>query len=169
MPIKTTQEKYLHELGDIYDAESRFLKAQQEMVQQATDPQLKSGIQQHIEETQQQIKTLEQVFQLLGERAKAEACKAAQGIVAEGQQNMKDAGTDEIRDCLIGSTAAKVEHYEISSYRGLIVGAELMGKQEVVQLLRQNLQQEEQTAQRLESNAPKLLQKAMQAEGAAAR
>jgi ferritin-like metal-binding protein YciE len=164
MPIKTTKEKYLHELGDIYDAETRFLKGQQEMLQQASDPQLKQMIQQHITESQQQAQNLQQAFQLLGAPAKAEQCQAAQGLVAEAQSNLQEAGTDAIRDCLIGAAAAKVEHYEIASYRGLIVGAQQMGQQELVTLLQQNLQQEEQTAQKIEQSAPQLLKKAMQAE-----
>ena len=164
MAITTTQEKYLHELGDIYDAENRFLKGQREMLQAATDATLKAGIEQHIAESEQQVANLEQVFQLLGEKAKAEPCDAAKGIVTEGQKNLKEAGTDEIRDCLIGSSLMKVEHYEIVSYRGLVLGAEQMGNKEAAALLAQNLKQEEQTAAKLEQNAPKLLKKAMQAE-----
>jgi len=164
MAIKTTQEKFLHELGDIYDAENRFLKAQQEMLKAATDATLKEGIEKHIAESEQQVANLEQVFELLGEKAKGEPCDAAKGIVTEGQKNLKEAGTDEIRDCLIGSSLTKVEHYEIVSYTGLIVGAEAMGNKEAVILLQKNLRQEEQTAQKLEKNAPKLLKQAMQAE-----
>jgi ferritin-like metal-binding protein YciE len=164
MAIKTTQEKYLHELGDIYDAENRFLKGQQEMLKAATDSTLKAGIEKHIAESEQQITNLEQVFQLLGEKAKAEPCDAAKGIVTEGQKNLKEAGTDQIRDCLIGTSLTKVEHYEIVSYRGLIIGAQEMGNKDVVALLQQNLQQEEQTAAQLEKNAPKLLKQAVQAE-----
>jgi ferritin-like metal-binding protein YciE len=164
MAITTTQEKFLHELGDIYDAENRFLKAQQAMLKSATDATLREGIEQHIAESEQQVANLEQVFELLGEKAKGEPCDAAKGIVTEGQKNLKEAGTDEIRDCLIGSSLTKVEHYEIVSYTGLIVGAEAMGNKEAVTLLQQNLRQEEQTAQKLEKNAPKLLKQAMQAE-----
>jgi len=164
MAIKTTQEKYLHELGDIYDAENRFLKGQQEMLQAATDATLQAGIERHIAESEQQVKNLEQVFQLLGEQAKAEPCDAAKGIVTEGQKNLKEAGTDQIRDCLIGTSLTKVEHYEIVSYRGLILGAQALGNKDVVALLQQNLEQEEQTAKQLEQHAPKLLKQAIQAE-----
>lgn len=164
MAIKTTQEKFFHELGDIYDAEHRFLKGQQEMLKAATNATLKSGIERHIAESEQQVKNLEQVFQLLGEKAKAVPCEASQGIVKEAQEGIKEAGSPEIRDCLIGSSAQKVEHYEIVSYKGLILGAEQMGNKEVVALLQQNLQQEEKTAQLLEQNAPKLLKQAVQAE-----
>jgi ferritin-like metal-binding protein YciE len=165
MSVTTTQDLYLDELGDIYDAEHRFLKGQQQMVQQASDPQLKSAIQLHIEQTQQQIANLDQVFQLLGQQPKGATCNAAQGLVTEAQKTMGEAGTDAIRDCSIDGAVAKVEHYEIASYRGLIAGAQVMGKQDIVSLLRQNLDQEEQTAQKAEQSMPQLLQKAMQQTG----
>ncbi len=165
MTINTTQEKFTHELGDIYDAEHRFLKGQEEMLAQATDPQLQGMIKQHMQQTQGHITNLDQAFKILGAPAKAEKCDAAAGLVTEAQKTLKEAGTPEIRDCLIGGAAAKVEHYEIASYRGLITGAQLMGQQEVMALLQKNLQQEEQTAQLIEQSAPTLLQKAMKAEG----
>ncbi len=164
MPIQSIQEKFTHELGDIYDAEQQFLKGMQQMQQQATEPQLQQMLQQHITETEQQVKNLEQVFGQLGQQPQTEPCQAARGLLAEAQKTMKEAGTNEIRDCLIAGAAAKNEHYEIASYRGLLVGAKQMGQQQIVQLLQQNLQQEEQTAQKIEQSAPQLLQKAMQAE-----
>ena len=48
---------------------------------------------------------------------------------------------------------------------GHSAGAQLMGKQDIVSLLRQNLDQEEQTAQKAEQSMPQLLQKAMQQTG----
>ena len=164
MAIKNLQEKFMHELGDIYDAENRFLKGQQEMLANATDPQLQQMLQQHATETQQQIANLDQVFSILGAKPKAVPCEAAKGLVKEAQEVMQEAKAETLRDCFIGGAATKVEHYEIASYRGLITGAEQMGQQQVVKLLQQNLGQEEKTAKMLEQSAPKLLQTAMQAE-----
>jgi ferritin-like metal-binding protein YciE len=169
MPIKTLDEKFMHELSDIYDAEHRFLEAQQEMMKQAKASELKQMVNEHIGQTHQQIKNLEQVFELLGERAKRVKCDGAAGIVSEGEKGLKEAkDAPEIRDCLIAGSASKVEHYEISSYRGLIEGAQLMGQQEIVKLLQENLKQEEQTAKKIEASAPKLLQKAMNSRAAGA-
>jgi ferritin-like metal-binding protein YciE len=165
MTIQSTQEKFQHELGDIYDAEHRFLKGQREMLKKATDPRLQQGIQEHIQQSEQQVQNLEQVFSILGQQPKGVKCDAAAGIVTEAQKSMGEAGNDALCDCIIDGAAAKVEHYEIASYRGLITGAQLMGQQQIVQLLQQNLQQEEQTAQKLESMAGQLLQVAMQQEG----
>jgi ferritin-like metal-binding protein YciE len=49
----------------------------------------------------------------------------------------------------------------MGSYRGLVSAAQQMGQDEIVNLLQQNLQQEEQTAQIAEQSAPELLQKVM--------
>jgi len=169
MAIYTLNEKFVHGLRDIYDAEHQFLEAQQQMVQQATDASLKTNITTHIKQTQQQITKLEQAFQLLGQEAKRQPCDAAKGLVTEGQKSMKEAaGVPALLDCVINGAAGKVEHYEIASYRGLIAGAELMGQEQVVALLRENLSQEEQTAQLVEQSEPTLLRKALQQEGQAA-
>jgi ferritin-like metal-binding protein YciE len=164
MAITTVSEKYLHEMGDIYDAENQFLEAQQEALAKATDSVLKQGIEHHIAETQEQIQNLEHVYELLGQKAERVTCEAARGIVREYQENMQEAGTDPIRDCLIGGSLSRMEHYEIAGYRSLIVGAQQMGQEDIERLLQQNLQQEEQNAQKIEENAPMLIKKALQAE-----
>jgi len=169
MAISTMQDLMLDQLGDVYDAEHRFLKGQQEMVQNATDQQLKSGIQLHIEQTQGHIQNLEQVFSLMGQQPKGVTCEASQGLVSEAKKDMQGAGSDSIRDVLIDGAALRVEHYEIAAYTALIAGARLMGQQQAVSLLQQNLQQEQQTAQKLEQMTTTLLQAAMQSTGANAQ
>lgn len=162
MAIKNLEEKMLHEVCDIYDAEHQFLEAQQQMIQKANDGQVKSMLQEHIQQTEQQIRNLEQVFQSLGQQPKREKCAAAAGLVSEGQKLLKEVeGNRQLIDLAIAGSQSKVEHYEIASYRGLITGAQQMGQQEIVTLLQQNLQQEEQTAQKVEQSTPQLVQQAM--------
>ena len=169
MAIKTFDEKFTHELGDIYDAEHRFLDAQQEMLAQATDSKLQSMIQAHIGETEEQINNLEQVYKLLGQKAKREKCDAAAGLVTEGQKAMKEASeVPEILDCVIAGSAARVEHYEMANYRGLVMAAELMGNKDVLKLLKDNLKQEEQNAKKIEDSTPALLQKSLKSQAAGA-
>ena len=73
--------------------------------------------------------------------------------MSQAQQNMQAAENEAIRDCIIVASVIKVEHFEMASYRGLITGAQQMGQNEVVNLLSENMQQEEQTAQ-MPSRAP---------------
>ncbi len=164
MPLANAHEVFLHDLGDVYDAEHRFLEGQQEMVQEATDQTLRSAIQEHIEQTQQQIQNLEQVFTELGEEPRRETCDASMGLVREAQKDIEEAENEAACDAVINTAVAKVEHYEIASYRNLITAAELMGHNEAINLLNENLQQEEQTAQTAEQSAYELLQKAQEQE-----
>jgi len=159
--LTTLEEKLHHDLGDIYDAEHRFLAAQKELLSAATDRDLKKMIKTHIAQTEVQVERLEQGYETLGLKAKRIKCAAAAGLVKEGQDGVEDSEENaKVRDCVIAGAAAKVEHYEISSYRGLIASAEVMGQSELVEIFRANLAEEEQTAATIESSATALIQKA---------
>lgn len=164
MPITNTQELFLHELAEIYDAEHRFLEGQAVMVNRATDDELQSSIRNHILQTRQHIGNLEQAFRELGEESRRETNEVAQGLVSQAQTSVQEAESDALRDCTIDAAVIKVEHFEIASYRSLVTGAQLMRQSKVVDLLNANLEQEEETAQIAEQSAEKLLQKAMEAE-----
>ena len=162
MPIANMQELFLHELAEIYDAEHTIVFGLQAMDQGASDENLRSAIQNHLEQTRGHIQNLEQVFNHLGQEPYRETNEIAQGAAKELQKGLGEAHqSPELVDCVIISAAIKVEHFEIASYRGLITGAEQMGQQEVVNLLKQNLQEEEQTALIAEQRASGLIQKAM--------
>jgi ferritin-like metal-binding protein YciE len=161
MSMKTLNDKFVHDLGDIYDAEHRFLEAQQQMHEMANARELKTMIKEHIAQTEQQIANLEQAYEMVGMKPKRVKCDAAAGLVIEGEKGMKEAKDNPaVLDVVIASAAAKVEHYEIASYRGLIAECQQMGQNDLCGIFEQNLAQEEQTAQKVESSMPMMLQKA---------
>lgn len=168
MAIKTLQEKFLHGLGDIYDAEHQFLEAQQTMSEQATSETVLALFEKHIPETEQQIANLEKVFELLGEKPERVKCQGAAGLVTEGNKLLKETTKNPaLADLAIAGANAKVEHYELACYEALILGAEMMGQKEIVKLLKENLKQEQQTAQKISDAMPTLLQEAMTGEESA--
>ena len=124
MALASVNDLMIQALGEVYDAEHQFLEGQQEMEQQASDQDLKSSIQQHISDTEQQIRNLEQVFEQLGQQPQRQTNEVAQGLVSEAQQNMQEAENEAIRDCAIVVAVIKVEHFEMGSYRGLVMGAQ---------------------------------------------
>jgi ferritin-like metal-binding protein YciE len=160
--IKTAEDAFEHELADIYDAEHRFLEAQKEMSAQADDQKLRTMIVTHMKETEEQIKKLEQVFEEMGSKPEKQACKAAQGLVAEGASVMKESEAP-AKDSLIAGAVARVEHYEIAAYTGLVEAARTMGQSQVAKLLEANLKQEERTAQLIEKESPRLLKQMVKA------
>lgn len=162
MMIYTLEEKFIHDLASIYDAEHRFFEAQQEMLPQVSSPRLRAMIEEHLVQTKQQIGNLEAIYVQLGSPPARMTCDAAAGLVAEGQKGMAEAQPNSsVRDFVIAGSQAKVEHYELAAYRTLIAAAEGMGQRVIVSLLRQNLEQEEQTARRVEQSVPELLERAL--------
>lgn len=139
-------EFFIDELKDIYWAEKHLVKALPKMKKAATSEELAAAFEKHTQETQQHIETLEQVFDLLGEKASAKKCDAMAGLLEEADGIIAD--TDKgtmIRDAGLILAAQKVEHYEIATYGTLKVFAENMGHQEVADLLNQTLENEKET------------------------
>ena len=132
------------------------------MVEHATDQELKGAIQEHLEQTRQHAVNVERVFTELGQDAHRETNEVAQGLVSEAQEGMQEAQSDALCDATIVSAVIKVEHFEMGSYRSLVTAAHLMGQTESERLLRENMQQEEETARIAEQSTEELLQKAMQ-------
>ncbi|MFD0941491.1 YciE/YciF ferroxidase family protein [Pedobacter boryungensis] len=139
-------EFFIDELKDIYWAEKHLAKALPKMQKASTSPDLAAAFEKHTAETEQHISTLEQVFELLGEKAAAKKCDAMAGLLEEANGIIEDtdAGTM-IRDAGLILAAQKVEHYEIATYGTLRVFAENMGHTDVVGLLSQTLENEKAT------------------------
>jgi ferritin-like metal-binding protein YciE len=159
MAIKSLREHLVHELGDVYDAEHRFLEAMRQMEGEVEDRSLKQMLGQHAKQTEQQIKELDRVFERLGEKPKREVCPSAEGIVREGTKVMKETAGDGLKDAAIAGAWSKAEHYEVASYDALCMGAEKMGDKEVLGILRDIRKQEMSTAKEIQDATPAILDK----------
>ncbi len=148
-PIKTLDDLFVHTLQDIYYAEQQIVKNLPTMAEKASSPELKSAFQQHLSQTQGHVQRLEQVFQKLGQTAKGVDCQAMDGILAEAKEIMGDCDDPEVRDAAMLSAAQAVEHYEITRYGSILAYAQQLGKQDAVQPLKQTLQEEKETDQKL--------------------
>src|SRR5215211_1884246 len=84
--IKNMDDLFLHTLQDIYYAENKILKSLPEMIENASDGQLKTGLKAHFGETESHVRRLEQVFEMLGQKAKSVSCPAIDGIIEEADE-----------------------------------------------------------------------------------
>jgi ferritin-like metal-binding protein YciE len=151
--IKNMEDLFLHTLQDIYYAEKQIVKALPEMVENATDPQLKQGFQTHLRETENHVKRLEQVFQLTGNKAKGVDCPAIDGILKEAKEVAGEVEKQPVLDAALVAAAQAVEHYEMTRYGTLISWAKQLGHANVVSLLQQTLDEEKATDKKLTSMA----------------
>ena len=156
MPITNSEEKFAHELADMYDAEHQFLEAMGKMRDMATDEKLQTMLEEHMQQTEQQIGRLEQVFEEAGKEPERQECMGAKGLVGEASKMMQETESGPLRDATIAGAAAKAEHYEMVGYADLIDGAEQLKMRKAVKLLTENREEELSTARKLERLAPKL-------------
>jgi len=160
MPITTPQEKFVHELADMYDAEHQFLEAMGKMREMASDQKLQTMLQDHMRQTEGQIERLREVFAEAGQEPERQECAGAKGLIEEASKMMAEAVSPELRDAVIAGAATKAEHYEMVSYADLVEGAELLKMRKAARMLTDNRQQEVATARRLERLAPRLVRAA---------
>ena len=138
------RELFVEELSDVLTAERATAKMMQDMQRQASDQKLSQRLKQHVKETQQQIKNVEQIFQQVGARPKRKPCPGIEGIRAEFEEaRREDGGSPELRDLHLLGPAARTEHYEIAAYEGLVTMAKAMGESKAATLLEKNLKQEQ--------------------------
>ena len=151
--IKTMNDLFLHTLRDIYYAEKQIVKALPDMVKKSTDPQLKQGFQTHLRETENHVKRLEQVFQMLGEEAQGVDCPAIDGILEEANDVAGEVEEKQVLDAALIAAAQAVEHYEMTRYGTLIAWANQLGRKDCVTPLQQTLDEEKATDKKLTSVA----------------
>lgn len=133
---------FLDELADVLNAEQQLTKALPKMAKAAQSEELREALESHLEETEEHISRLEQVFESLDEKVKSKTCKAMKGLLEEGDEIVKEQKNSDALDAGIIAACQKVEHYEIASYGTLRAWAEEMGHDEAVKLLTQTEEEE---------------------------
>jgi len=155
--LKSLDDLLVHELQDIFDAEKQIIKALPKMIKAAAHPELQTAFEEHLEQTEGQIERLEQVFKLLGLPAKGKKCDGMAGLIEEGKKMIEEDAEPSVKDAALIAAAQKVEHYEIASYGCLCTYAEMLGYEQVHELLGQNLDEEETTDEKLTVLAENLI------------
>jgi ferritin-like metal-binding protein YciE len=158
MKIESLEQLLQEEMQDLYDAEKQLVRALPRMAKAASSDELREAFTEHLEVTKEQVRRCEEIFEILGMKAKSRPCAGMRGIVEEGKQVMEEDASDEMLDAALTGAARRVEHYEISAYDSARALADRLGNNEVVQLLEETLNEEQETDQKLSSIAQTLLE-----------
>ena len=161
--MNTLQEAFEMGLQEAYYAERSLLQAMPQLMENAESEEFRAALQQHEQETQQQVKMLEQVFQTMGVQPQEAPCQAVDGLIADAQRMIGMAQPPAL-DAVALALAQANEHFEITKYGTLIAWARELGQQDVEGVLQQILDQEKQTDQKLTQIAESMVnQRAQQA------
>jgi ferritin-like metal-binding protein YciE len=130
------------ELKAIFWAEKALTRAIPLMIKNATSIELIDVLISHLEETNNHVERLAQVFLLIDKKPVAKKCQTMEGLIKEAAQIMESCEPGAMRDAGIISAAQKVEHYEIATYGTLRQFAITLGLSEVVELMKATLKEE---------------------------
>ncbi len=149
MKDNTLRELFIDELRDLYDAENRLVKALPKMAKASNSDELRSGIEQHLEQTKGHVERLKQVLTQLEEKPSGKKCAGMVGILQEGEEMLGEDYEGALMDAAIISAAQRVEHYEIAAYGCVHAWAQELGEEDAADLLEKTLNEEKETDQKL--------------------
>src|SRR6202050_5024074 len=162
MTKNSLKELYLEELKDLYSAEKQLTKALPKMAKAASSDELRTGFEEHLEQTKGHVQRLEEIFTQLNAKAGGKKCMGMEGLVKEGAEIMGEDFSDEVMDAALISAAQRVEHYEIAGYGTVVAYANLLGESEQASLLRETLEEEKETDEKLTELAKEINVQAQQ-------
>ena len=147
--IHPLQQLFEKELKDVLWAEKALVKAIPKFIKKATSQELISTLENHLSETEEQVRRLEKVFSLINKEPKTIKCEGMNGLIKEADLIIKVCEQGAMRDAGIISVVQKIEHYEISSYGTLRTFANTLGLNEAADILQESLNEEKSSDQKL--------------------
>jgi ferritin-like metal-binding protein YciE len=142
MSKSALRQLLLDGIKDLYNAETQLTKALPKLAKAASHSDLKSGLQQHLLQTEIHVERLEKIFKHLGALVRGKMCPAMRGLIAEANEIVTEHEAGPIRDAAIIGAAQRVEHYEIAAYGTVRTFAEQLGLKQIATLLQMTLDEE---------------------------
>jgi ferritin-like metal-binding protein YciE len=149
MNLESLQKLYVHELKDLYSAETQLVEALPKMVEASRDAELRTAFEEHLAETKEQVRRLEQIFASLDFEPGGHRCKGMEGLIKEGNDVLGNDIDEKVVDAALIAAAQRVEHYEMAGYGTARAYAEKLGEYAAADLLQTSLNEESLTDQKL--------------------
>lgn len=157
--MRTLEDLFEHQLKDLYSAENQLIKALPKMAENAKDQKLKKAFENHLEETKNHKKRLEDVCDELGIEPGGETCKAMEGLIKEAESFIKESKSEDVNNAGLIAEAQRVEHYEISGYGTAVRYAKELGHDNIAKILKETLDEEYSADEKLNEMAEGRLNK----------
>lgn len=157
MELNTLKDLFIHELKDLFSAESQIIKALPKMAKAAANPELKAGFEAHLEETKEHAIRLKTLLEKHGQTTRGPKCKGMEGLLKEGADMIEEEGDADVLDAGLISAAQRVEHYEMAGYGCARTYAVALGDKDGAAILQTTLDEEGATDKKLTKVAAALV------------
>ena len=139
----------VEQLKDAFSAERQAIQGMKKALRKCTDPELKTGIETHIAQSEDQRERVERALQQLGGKTGRKVCEAMRGLVEEAQHELEEHEKGPVLDLIIVASQQRVEHYEISAYGTMVELSKAIGETEVAEVLAGILAEEKKQDEKL--------------------
>ncbi len=141
--LESLRALYIDQLQHLYSVEMQLTEALPKMADAATDPQLKQAFTTHLQETRQHVTRIKQILGNTDQSAvDSKKCKVMAAMIDAGENMIKDAKDNAVRDAGLILAGQRAEHYEMASYGAVRNWAQILGEDQAAQLLDQTLKEE---------------------------
>jgi ferritin-like metal-binding protein YciE len=141
--VKSLSELFELGLSYVYDCEQKLVeKGLPAMIKGAGSNDLRSALEQHLQETRNHVARLERVFSTIGKDVKAKNNEIFNAMASAAKDSISNIEDAPIRDAALVVNGNMVEHYEIAAYGSLASFARHLGLHDVVSLLQETLEEE---------------------------
>lgn len=142
MKMETLEDLFIHELQDLASAEKQLIAALPEIANAVTNEELRTAIEEHLLQTEEQLVRLEQIAADLNISLRGVKCAAMEGLLQEACEFLDMDMHDDVRDAALICSVQRIEHYEIAAYGCARTFAEQLGHSQAAHLLEQTLEEE---------------------------
>ncbi len=142
--IETFEQLFQNGLEHIYDAEKQLTKALPKMAEASSSPQLRQAFDEHQRQTEEHVRRIERIFSMLETSSSSRSNKVVEEMTDEAQKMIKHTDPSALRDAALIVAGNQVEHFEVACYGSLRNFAELLGRNDIVEILQQTLNEEKQ-------------------------
>jgi ferritin-like metal-binding protein YciE len=141
--VKSLRELFGIELSYAYDCEKKLVeKGLPEMIESATSNELKSALEEHLQQTRAHVTRLERVFSAIGMEPDTKTNEIFDKMASAVKDSKSNIDPSPLRDAALVVNGNIVEHYEIATYGSLVSFAKNLGLNDAVGLLQQTLDEE---------------------------
>lgn len=142
MKLSSLHDLYVSELKDLYSAEKQIRQALPKMAKATSNTKLRAAFENHLEETHEHIKRLEQIFEKLETKPNGKKCVAMEGLIKEGGEVINEDAEPAVRDVALIAAAQRVEHYEMAAYGCVRTFAHALDYKDAAKVLQKTLNEE---------------------------
>ena len=141
--VKSLRELFGIELSYAYDCEKKLVeKGLPEMIENASARELRSALEEHLQQTRTHVTRLERVFSAIGMTPDTKTNDIFDKMASAVKDSKSNIDASPLRDAALIINGNLVEHYEIATYGSLASFARALGLQDAATLLQETLNEE---------------------------